>query len=76
MCSAPGPEAGGDQLPCLTREACALARYAWRENSAEQASNQFLPRDFEMGRYIGEDAGESPDLQRIVCRDRHMVLRS
>ena len=45
-------------------------------SSVEQAPNQFLPGDAEVGRHIGQDARKSPDLQRIVRRDRHMVLRS
>jgi hypothetical protein len=53
-----------------------VARYGWSGNSAEQASNQFRSGDFEVGRHVGEDACNSPDPQRIVRRDRHMVLRS
>ncbi len=53
-----------------------VARYAWSRSLVEQASNQFLPGDSEMGRHIGEDARKSSDLQRIVRGDRYMVLRS
>jgi hypothetical protein len=42
--------------------------------SIKQVSKQFFPRDAEVSRHIGENARESPDLQCIVRRDRHMVL--